>query len=321
MELLIGAGVFILTLLLVYAGSFFGKKIYKPEQRQVHKRLRFLSMSERGNSAIDIVKKKILSDIPWLNKKLIEFRFFARLERLRSEANAPHPIGVYVILSAALFFGGFLMTNVMRIELFAMVIPSLLLAAAPFFHLSHKRKKRMEKFERQLPEALDLVARSLRAGHAFTGGLRMVAEEFDDPVGTEFKQVLDEINFGIGVPEALMNLTRRIENEDLKFFVVSVILQRETGGNLAEILENLSRLIRERSKFHGRVRVLTAEGRMSAKVLVALPFAVVGFLFITSREYIEVLFTDPLGTIVIIVGLIMMSIGSIVIKKIVSIKT
>ena len=320
MELQIGVGVFVLTLLLVYAGSFFGKKIYKPEQRQVHKRLRFLSMSGRGNAAIDIVKKKILSDIPWLNKKLIEFHFFARLERLRSEANAPHPTGVYVILSAALFFGGVLMANMMRISFFAMVIPSLLLATAPFFHLSHKRKKRMEQFERQLPEALELVARSLKAGHAFTGGLRLVAEEFEDPVGPEFKAVLDEVNFGIGVPEALMNLARRIENEDLKFFVVSVIVQRETGGNLAEILENLSRLIRERCKFQGRVRVLSAEGRMSAKVLVAMPFAVVGFLYVTNREYIKVLFTDPLGTIVISVGLTMMALGSIAIKKIVTLK-
>ena len=320
MEILIGAGVFVLTMLLVYAGRFFGKKIYKPEQRQVHERLRFLSMAGRGNAAIDIVKKNILSNIPWLNKKLIEFRFFARLERLRSEANAPHPIGVYVILSAALFLGGFLMANVLRMEFYAMLIPSLLLAWAPFFHLSHKRKKRMEKFERQLPEALDLVARSLRAGHAFTGGVRLVAEEFDDPVGPEFKQVLDEINFGIGVPEALMNLTRRIENEDLKFFVVSVILQRETGGNLAEILENLSRLIRERSKFQGHVRVLSAEGRMSATVLIAMPFVMVGFLSLSNPEYTKVLFTDPLGHIVIAIGLVMMFLGSIVIKKIVAIK-
>ncbi len=319
MELLIGVGVFVLTLLLVFAGSFFGKKIYKPEQREVHKRLRFLS-SGRGSAAIDIVKKKILSDIPWLNKKLIEFHFFARLERLRSEANAPHPTGVYVILSAALFFGGLLMANMMRIGSFAMVIPSLLLATTPFFHLSRKRKKRMEKFERQLPDALELVARSLKAGHAFTGGLRMVAEEFDDPVGPEFKQVLDEVNFGIGVPEALMNLTRRVENEDLKFFVVSVIVQRETGGNLAEILENLSKLIRERCKFQGRVRVLSAEGRMSAKVLIAMPFCVVGFLYVTNREYIEVLFTDPLGTIIIIAGLTTMALGSIVIKKVVALK-
>jgi len=320
MELLIGAGVFVSMLLLVYAGRFFAKKIYKPEQRQVHNRLRFLSMAGRGNAAIDIVKKKILSDIPWLNKKLIEFRLFARLEHLRSEANAPHPIGVYVILSAALFFGGFFMANMMRIDLIVMAIPSLLLATAPFFHLSHKRRKRMEKFERQLPEALELVARSLKAGHAFTGGLRLVSEEFEDPVGPEFKQVLDEINFGIGVPEALMNLTRRVDNEDLKFFVVSVIVQRETGGNLAEILENLSRLLRERCKFQGHVRVLSAEGRMSAMVLIAMPFVMVGFLSLSNPEYTKVLFTDPLGTIVIVAGLILMAFGSIVIKKVVSIK-
>ena len=137
----------------------------------------------------------------------------------------------------------------------------------------------MEKFERQLPEALELVSRSLKAGHAFTGGLKMVAEEFGDPVGVEFGRTLDEINFGVGVPEALTNLTQRIECEDLKFFAVSVIIQRETGGNLAEILESLGRLIRERFKFQGRVRVLSGEGRISAIVLVAIPFFIAGLLF------------------------------------------
>jgi tight adherence protein B len=139
-------------------------------------------------------------------------------------------------------------------------------------------------------------------------------------VGPEFKEALDEINFGIGVPEALMNLTRRIDNEDLKFFVVSVIVQRETGGNLAEILENLGRLIRERCKFQGHVRVLSAEGRMSAMVLVSMPFVVVGFLSVLNPEYIRVLFTDPLGNVVIIAALTMMAFGSIVIKKMISLK-
>ncbi len=320
MELLIGVGVFVLMLLLVYTGSFFAKKIYKPEQRQVQKRLRFLSMAGHGNEAIDILKKKILSEIPWLNKKLLEARFVTRLERLRNEANAPHPVGVYLIFSAALFFGGFFMASMMRINVFAMVIPSLLLATAPFFHLSHKKKKRMEKFERQLPEALELLARALKAGHALTGGLRMVAEEFGDPVGTEFGKTLDEINFGIGVPDALTNLTQRVDCEDLKFFVVSVIVQRETGGNLAEILDSLSRLMRERFKFQGRVRVLSAEGRMSAMVLIGMPFFLVGVLSLVNPEYIAVLFSDPLGKVLIAIALTIMGLGSLVIKKVVAVK-
>ncbi len=320
MELLIGISVFLLTLLLAYAGNIFYKKISKPEQRQVEKRLKFFSLARHGHEPIDILKKKILSEIPWLNRKLREVRFVTRLERLRTEARAPRPLGFYLILSGTFFFGGLLFAKIMRINVIGMVLPSILLATTPFFYLVNKRRKRMEKFARQLPEALELVARALKAGHAFTGGLRLVAEEFGDPVGTEFKQALDEINFGVDVPEALMNLTQRIENEDLKFFVVAVIVQRETGGNLAEILENLSRLIRERFKFQSRVQVLTAEGRMSAKVLLAMPFAIVGAFFVTSPDYIKVLFSDPLGPVIIIISLTMMGFGSLVIKKVVSIK-
>jgi tight adherence protein B len=208
----------------------------------------------------------------------------------------------------------------MRINLFAMVLPSALLATVPILHLFRQRKKRMEKFERQLPEALELVSRSLKAGHAFSSGLKMVAEEFADPVGAEFGKTVDEINFGLAVPDALTNLTRRVDCEDLKFFAVAVIVQRETGGNLSEILESLCRLMRERFKFQGHVRILSAEGRMSATTLVAMPFVVVGILSIINPDYMKVLFSDPIGTYLIIIALTMMGFGSYVIKKMVSIK-
>ncbi len=201
-----------------------------------------------------------------------------------------------------------------------MVIPSLFLATTPFFYLVHKRKKRMEKFERQLPEALELMARALKAGHAFTGGLRLVAEEFSDPVGTEFGKTVDEINFGMAVPDALMNLTQRVECEDLKFFVVAVIVQRETGGNLADIFDGLGRLIRERFKFQGRVRVLSAEGKMSAAVLISMPFFLVGMLSLFNPEYVNVLFFDPIGPVLIVIALFLMSLGALVIKRIIDIK-
>ncbi len=320
MELLIGAGVFALTLLLVYVGSFFVKKIYKPEQQEVHRRLKTLSTTGGRNEAIDILKKRILSDIPWLNDKLLKAPFIVRLERLHDQANAPHPLGAYVILSAVLFLAGFLLAKIAGIDLVIMALPSLLLASGPFLYLSHRRKKRIEKFERQLPEALELVARALKAGHAFTGGLRLVAEEFGDPVGTEFGQTLDEINFGKGVPEALTNLTQRVDSEDLRFFAVSVIIQRETGGNLAEILDNLGRLIRERFKFQGRVRVLSGEGRLSAIVLVAIPFLISGFLSLLRPEYIKLLVSDAIGRVFIAAALIMMTFGIYVMKKMVSIK-
>ncbi len=320
METLIVIGVFFLTLLLIYGGSVLVKKAYKPEQRQIHKRLRFLSMSERGNEKINILKKRILSEIPWLNEVLLKTSFIARFERFHGQAATTHPPGVFIILSALLFFAGLLLAVVFKSNLLIMVIPSTLLAAAPFLYLAHKRNKRMAKFERQLPEALELVARSLKAGHAFTGGLRMVVEEFGDPVGTEFGKTLDEISFGVGVPEALTNLTRRVDCEDIKFFVVSVIIQRETGGNLAEVLDSLSRLIRERFKFHGRVRVLSGEGRMSAIVLVVLPIFIGGVITLLRPEYIKILFSDSIGRVLVTIAVILMGLGIYIMKKMVAIK-
>ena len=144
----------------------------------------------------------------------------------------------------------------------------------------------MKKFERQFPEALDLMARSLRAGHAFSGGLQMVAQEFDDPMGAEFLRVMNEINYGSPVDQALKNLTHRIDVKDLTFFTVSVIMQRETGGNLAAILESIARLVRERFKLQGKIRALSAEGKLSAIILLALPFFVALALSIINPTYL-----------------------------------
>ena len=177
----------------------------------------------------------------------------------------------------------------------------------------------MKKFERQLPEALGLIARALRAGQAFPSGLKMVADEFDDPIGTEFKETLDEINFGVSVTDALKALSSRIECTDLKFFVISVIIQKESGGNLAEILENIAGIIRERFKIQGRIQSLAAEGKLSAYILVALPFAIALVFLIINPEYIKLLLSDIIGEIMIIFAIVMMSIGILVMRKMIRI--
>jgi tight adherence protein B len=320
MEILIGLGVFLFTLLVLHQGYFFVKRIYKPEQRKVQSRLKTLSLSGHGNEAIDILKKKTLSEIPWLNEMLLKTSFIERLERLHGQASTPHPLGYFVVLSALLFFAGILLATVLKLNQIAVALPSVFLAMSPFLYLLRKRKKRMEKFERQLPEALELVSRALKAGHAFTGGMKMVAEEFGDPVGAEFGKTLDEINFGAGVPEALTNMTQRVDCDDLKFFAVSVIIQRETGGNLAEILENLGHLIRERFKFQGRVRVLSSEGRLSAIVLVVIPFLIAGVFSLLRPEYIRILFSDAIGRVLVAMALVMMGCGIYIMKKMVSLK-
>jgi len=176
----------------------------------------------------------------------------------------------------------------------------------------------MAKFEKQLPDALGLIARALRAGHAFTSGMKFAAEEFADPLGPYFKETLNEINFGVNVADALKNLAVQVECPDLRFFIVSVILQRETGGNLAEIIEGLSHLIRERFKFRGKVRSLSAEGRLTGKILVAIPLLLFFGLYLINPNYAGLLILDPLGRLMAGTGICLMIIAWLVINRIVS---
>jgi tight adherence protein B len=194
------------------------------------------------------------------------------------------------------------------------------LFSLPYVSLRRKKGNRIEKFKKQLPDALGLVARALKAGHAFTGGLSMAAEEFEEPIGPEFSEVLNEINFGVTVSDALKNLAGRIDCEELRFFIVGVILQRETGGNLAELMETLANLIRERYKFQGKVRTLTAEGRFSMLVLILLPIFLFVFLYLRNPNFINPLLTEPVGKLMIILAVVGMIVGAVVMRRMVDLK-
>jgi tight adherence protein B len=185
-------------------------------------------------------------------------------------------------------------------------------------YVARKRRLRLAAFERQLPDALDLLIRALRAGHAFSSGLHMVGEEMPEPIAGEFRIVRDEINFGVSMQQALLNLSERIPLTDLRYFVVAVLIQRESGGNLTEALGNLSRLVRERLKFLAKVRVLSAEGRLSAWVLGIMPFALAGALTALNPKFMTPLWTDPIGTVIIKYTLGMMAVGALILRKIVN---
>jgi tight adherence protein B len=318
MNILIGIGIFILTLILIEGGYYLLKRIKNPERREVLRRLRGFSSTRYEHEIIDIMRKSILSEVPWLNQVLLNFRWTDKLNRLLEQADTQYTLGVFILLSILLASGGFLIGSWLAPRL---IIPlALFLGVMPFFYIYVKKKRRMEKFQRQLPEALDLIARALKAGHAFTGGLRMVADELGDPIGTEFEKVLHEINFGVGIAEALKNLPSRVECPDLKFFIISVIIQRETGGNLAEILAKISSLIRERFKLQNRVQVLSAEGKLSAIILIAIPFFIALTLSILNPGYIRTLIIDPVGKELVGFAFIMMIIGIFVMKRMIQIK-
>jgi tight adherence protein B len=213
----------------------------------------------------------------------------------------------------------FVATMVTRTSL-AMPIGFAIGFAMPFVMLRIKRTRRLRAFEEAFPEALDLIARALKAGHAFATGLKMVADEMDEPVGPEFRKTFDEQNFGLPMKDALENLTLRIPHLDVRFFATAVLIQRETGGNLSEILENLAHVVRERFKILRQVRVYTAHGRLTGYVLLALPaFLGVALSFI-NPEHMNLLFRERMGQLMLIVAMVMQFIGYMWIKQVVKIE-
>jgi len=312
--------IFFICLIVIELLRYAAKNARSPNRGKIRKRLRKYTYVEEGVGGDDIIRKRVLSDIPFVNKLLLKMPGIQKLDNLIIAANASFPIGFYIlfaILMAAL--GSIFGTVVIKNSILALVfIP--LFGSSPFFYLNFLRRKRMERLRKQLPEALDLISRALKAGHAFIGGIKLVSEEFDDPIGPEFGEMLEEINYGVSTSVALKNLAKRVDCNEIKYFVVGVILQRETGGNLSELMDTLALLIRERFKFDGKVRTLAAEGKLSAVVLVCLPFSIIAYLKLAQPDYMNLLFTDPLGRIMAVVAAIMMIIGIFVMKKMVTIE-
>lgn len=193
-------------------------------------------------------------------------------------------------------------------------------AFIPYSFISYRRQKRFEKIEELFPEAIDTLARAVRAGHAFTTALEMISNEIAEPLASEFRKLYEEQKFGMPVRDALMNLTERVPLVDIKFFVTAVMLQRETGGNLAEILDNLSYVIRERFKIQRQVRVHTAQGRLTMALLMAMPPVVVVVLELFSPDFVHPLFYDPIGHFLVVVSIALQTIGYFVIRKIIKIQ-
>jgi tight adherence protein B len=190
----------------------------------------------------------------------------------------------------------------------------------PYSYAAIQRNRRFEKFEELFPEAIDTLARAVRAGHAFTTALELITNEVAEPVAGEFRQLFEEQKFGMPVRDALMNLTERVPLVDVKFFVTAVMLQRETGGNLAEILDNLSYVIRERFKIQRQVRVYTAQGRLTMALLMGMPPIIVTVMLVVEPSFIRPLFADPIGHILLVAGIALQTVGYFVIRKIIRIQ-
>jgi len=321
MTIAISIGIFLSIILLVEGAYFFYHQYVSPQSRNFKRRLRGgAARPKEGLESLEILRQRKLSDLPWLNDMLSAMSNLGGLEKLLQQANSQMPLGVFLLLSGVLGVTGMVVAGFMDYPLLVAGGVGLVCLMLPLIKMKMKRAARFKEFERQLPEALDLMARALRAGHAFSVGMKMVGDEFPDPIGPEFSRTVEEISFGIDTPEAMANLNNRVVSTDLKFFITALVVQRETGGNLAEIIEAISRLIRQRFELLGRVKALSAEGRLSGIVLFAMPFVMGGVLWWMNEDYMRMLIEDDLGLMALLAAGLLMVFGAVVMKKMCDIK-
>lgn len=310
------------TVLLMLEGFYMLWRSYKgPEARKIEKRLQAFSAATDHTPQAHLVKERMLSEVPWMQRMLLTLPRAHRLDRFILQAGLEWTVSSFLLVSCVLgVFVFFVLMLVVRESLLFALVAGGCAAVLPAIYLQRQRSRRLTRMEKQLPEALDLVTRALRAGHSFASGVQMIGEEMAEPIASEFRMVADEVNFGVSLQQALTNLSERVPLTDLRYFVVSVLIQRDSGGNLTEVLTNLSRLIRDRLKLLARVRVLSSEGRLSAWILSLMPFALAALVNIFNPEFMAPLWTDPIGQTVLKYMLVVMLIGIVLLRKIVKIR-
>jgi tight adherence protein B len=282
--------------------------------------------SRQPSEELALLRDEMLSKIPAIDNLLRRSSKISNLQPFLEQANLKIRAGNILVLCMLSAVGmaviGYILAGSLppnQALLFAavgLVIGGFL----PYSYASYRRNKRFQKFEELFPEAIDTLARAVRAGHAFTTALELIANELSEPVASEFRKLFEEQKFGLPVRDALMNLAERMPLVDVKFFVTAVMLQRETGGNLAEILDNLSYVIRERFKIMRQVRVYTAQGRLTMLLLMGLPPVIVVTMLMTSPAFIHPLFADPIGHVLVVAGIVLQTLGYFVIRKIIQIQ-
>ena len=268
----------------------------------------------------DLLRDEGLSSVPLLNRLLGRWSWSKILQTLLTQAGWDIKPAKLVLVSAVLSLTCFLLSWSMLPSLALAILLAVSCGVSPIFFAVFKRARRFSKFQRIFPEAIDLLNRAVRAGHAFTSGLELISNELPDPVASEFRTTFDEHNFGLPLRDALFHLTERVPLADVRYFVTAMLVHQETGGNLAELLENLAAVIRERFKILGEVRIRTAQGRLTAAILMGLPPLLLMLLRFLNPDYVMLLFNDSLGQKMLGVACALQVIGSIVLWKVVHIE-
>lgn len=269
-------------------------------------------------SGTSILKQESLSAIPWVNRILVKLPGAQRLQLFITQAGSRWSVGTLVLASIVLaFFVAWFAT--FAVPMFPIdLLLGIAAGSFPYIYLYVKRQGRFRRFDTQLPEAIDLMSRALRAGHAVISAIELVSQETSEPLATEFRIVFDEQNLGLPIREALLNLVSRVPTDDVRFLATAILVQKETGGNLAEILDKAASVMRERMRLKGQLRVYTAQGRMTGWFLCFLPFVVFGLISFVNHEYERQLWSNPIGVRLIYAALAMMGLGVYTIRKIIN---
>lgn len=289
------------------------------QRRRLQKRLKYLDGLEQKLSQESLLRADSLKDAPWLRQALKRIRRLEQLQDLLIQADVNWSLVTMLLVFLISGSVGLSLGFFSRGPLGAMGGAALGLYL-PYWALKFKKKRRIKKFEKQLPEALDLLARGLKAGHAFASGLQIVGNEMPNPIGLEFFKTFKEYNHGMDMNNALINLCKRVELRELRFFTTAIMIQRETGGNLVEILEKIANLIRERFKLRNQIKALTAEGRLSGVILIMMPPVLFLVMLKINPDYTMLLVNHPLGRMMAMVALTLQALGYLAIRKIVNIK-
>jgi tight adherence protein B len=317
-----GVLIAILTFLVVVVG-FLGIWVFANaggDQEQIRKRMSSVHKAERRGDVglgLKLVRDEMMSGVPWLHQMMMKWSWSTKLQDFVMQAGMTLKPAKLLMICGIVGIGSYLGAGYFLPHFYYSLPIGIIAALLPIAFVAFKRKLRLRKFEEHFPEALDLLGRAVRAGHAFTTGLEMISKECAEPLAGEFRTAFEEQNFGLPLRDALLNLTERVPLIDVRFFVTALLIQKETGGNLAEILDGLARVIRDRFRIYREVQVRTAQGRLTAGILIALPIMMLIILGGLNPKYIGVLFTDPKGPIVLAVAAIMQVIGSAILWKII----
>jgi len=314
--------VFLTSLFVVYALYVITSRKSDAKRRLLDERLAEAIRSSAHSSDVEVqlAREELLSEIPWLNRSLLKLEITSGLKRMIDQADLHITVMRLVLFAGTAAALGFLAASMVTVSLPLKVLFGLLAGAFPFLHVIAKRKKRMKKFLQLLPDALDLMSRGLSAGHAFTEALQMVSSEMPEPIATEFRKTYDEQNLGLSLKLALENMVQRIPLLDLRMCVTAIMIQRETGGNLSELLEKVAHTIRERFRIMEDLKTLTLSSRWSAWLLCALPIFLAVYMSVMNPTYMEVLWRDPRGHNLLFLAATMQILGMLMVQKIMKIK-